>query len=172
MRHGTVSIIAARNFATGEVITQPVTRNDSVAFIRFLSLLDQCTGSPSSPAVALRPLAQMIIEIERPHPVRVGADGFSGVGKSTLADELAAMVTGQGRSCLRADLDDFKRPRAERPAGPEGFYRGAFDLDAIRTVLLAPLGPGGDRQIRLRFLDQQHQASFPRRCSRCPPTRS
>ena len=80
-------------------------------------------------AVALRPLAQMIIEIERPHPVRVGVDGFSGAGKSTLADELAAMVTGQGRPCLRADLDDFKRPRAERPAGPEGFYRGAFDLD-------------------------------------------
>ena len=112
-------------------------------------------------AAALRPLAQMIIEIERPHPVRVGVDGFSAAGKSTLADELAAMVTGQGRPCLRADLDDFKRPRAERPAGPEGFYRGAFDLDAIRKFLLVPLGPGGNRQIRLRFFDQQRQASFP-----------
>ena len=112
-------------------------------------------------AVALRALAQMIIETKRPHPVRVGVDGFSAAGKSTLADELAVMVTAQGRPCLRADLDDFKRPRAERPAGPEGFYRGAFDLDAIRQFLLSPLGPGGNRQIRLRFFDQQRQASFP-----------
>jgi uridine kinase len=112
-------------------------------------------------AAALRPLALMITQIERPHPVRVGVDGFSAAGKSTLADELAAMVTGQGRPCLRADLDDFKRPRAERTAGPEGFYRSAFDVGAIRKFLLAPLGPGGDRQIRLRFFDQQHQTAFP-----------
>ena len=44
VRHGTVSIIAAMNVATGEVITQPAARNDSAAFIRFLSLLDQCTA--------------------------------------------------------------------------------------------------------------------------------
>jgi uridine kinase len=112
-------------------------------------------------AAALRPLAQMIIEIERPHPGRVGVDGFSAAGKSTMADELAAMVTGQGRPCLRADLDDFKRPRAQRPPGPEGFYRGGYDLDAIRTFLLAPLGPGGNRQVRLRFFDQRRQAPFP-----------
>ena len=118
-------------------------------------------GGAVQRALALRLLAQMIIEIVRPHPVRVGVDGFSAAGKSTLADELAIMVTGQGRPCLRADLDDFKRPRAERPAGPEGFYRGAFDLDAIGTFLLAPLGPGGNRQIRLRFFDQRRQASFP-----------
>ena len=119
-------------------------------------------------AAALRPLAQMITGIERPHPVRVGVDGFSTAGKSTLADELTAMVTGQGRPCLRADLDDFKRPRAERPAGPEGFFRGAYDFDAIRKFLLAPLGPGGDRQIRLQFFDQQRQAPFPARVQPVP----
>lgn len=118
-------------------------------------------GGAVERAEALRLLAQMIIKIERPHPVRVGVDGYSAAGKSTLADELAAVVTSLGRPCLRADLDDFKRPRAERPPGPEGFYRGAFDLGAIGTFLLAPLGPGGDRQVRLRFFDQQHQASFP-----------
>ena len=111
-------------------------------------------------AVALRPLTQMIIETVRPHPVRVGVDGFSAAGKSTLADELAAMATGQGRPCVGADLDDFKRPRAERPAGPEGFYRGAFDFDAIGKFLLATLRPGGNRPIRLRFFDQQRQAPF------------
>lgn len=43
-RHGTVSIIAAMNVATGEVITRSVQRNNSEAFTRFLSMLDQCTA--------------------------------------------------------------------------------------------------------------------------------
>jgi transposase len=38
-----VSIIAAMNVATGEVIAQRIARNDSVTFIRFLVHLDQCT---------------------------------------------------------------------------------------------------------------------------------
>jgi transposase len=40
-RHGAVSIIAAMNVATGEVISQRILRNDSVTFTRFLALLDQ-----------------------------------------------------------------------------------------------------------------------------------
>jgi uridine kinase len=103
----------------------------------------------------------MVGGIECPHPIRVGVDGFSAAGKSTLAAELAATVVDHGRTCIRADLDDFKRPRAERPPGPAGFYHGAFDLDAIRALLLSPLGPGGDRHIRLKFFDQQNQAPFP-----------
>lgn len=116
---------------------------------------------PGRRTAVLRHLAWMITGMECPHPVRVGVDGFSAAGKSALADELAAAVVGHGRTCLRADLDDFKRPRAERLPGPAGFYHGAFDLDAIRTLLLSPLGPGGDRQIRLKFFDQQNQAPFP-----------
>lgn len=42
-RHGTVSVIAAMNVATGEVIASRIARNDSVTFIRFLVMLDQCT---------------------------------------------------------------------------------------------------------------------------------
>jgi uridine kinase len=118
------------------------------------------TGNETRAAV-LRRLARMINGVQLPHPVRVGVDGVSASGKSTLADELAGVVAELGRTCLRAGLDDFKRPRAERPPGPAGFYRGAFDLDAIRTRLLAPLGPGGDRQVQLRFFDQQQQAPFP-----------
>jgi transposase len=41
VRHGTVSIIGAMNVATGEVIAERITRNDSAACIRFLRLLDQ-----------------------------------------------------------------------------------------------------------------------------------
>ena len=43
-RHGTISIIAAMNVATGEVTGQRIARNDSVTFIGFPSMLDQCTA--------------------------------------------------------------------------------------------------------------------------------
>jgi transposase len=42
VRNGTVSIIAALQVATGQVITEPITRNNSVTFISFLHRLDQC----------------------------------------------------------------------------------------------------------------------------------
>lgn len=43
-RHGTVSIIAALDVATGQVITQRIRRNNSAAFTSFLSVLDQHTA--------------------------------------------------------------------------------------------------------------------------------
>jgi transposase len=43
VRNGTVSIIAALHVATGQVIAEPVTSNNSVTFISFPHLLDQCT---------------------------------------------------------------------------------------------------------------------------------
>jgi transposase len=43
VRNGTVSIIAALHVATGQVITEPIARNDSVTFTGFLHRLDQCT---------------------------------------------------------------------------------------------------------------------------------
>ena len=42
VRHGTVSIIAALQVATGNVVVQPITRNDSATFIGFLDSLNQC----------------------------------------------------------------------------------------------------------------------------------
>jgi transposase len=42
VRNGTVSIIAALHVATGQVVTEPVTRNDSAAFTGFLHRLTQC----------------------------------------------------------------------------------------------------------------------------------
>jgi transposase len=41
VRHGTVSIIAALDVHTGQVLTETITKNDSATFIRFLRLLDQ-----------------------------------------------------------------------------------------------------------------------------------
>lgn len=40
IRHGTVSIIAALDVHTGQIITERITKNDSVTFIKFLTMLD------------------------------------------------------------------------------------------------------------------------------------
>lgn len=40
VRHGTVSIVAALDVLTGEVLTQTITRNDSATFQTFLAMLD------------------------------------------------------------------------------------------------------------------------------------
>jgi transposase len=42
VRNGTASIIAALNVATGQVVAEPITRNNSVTFTGFLHQLDQC----------------------------------------------------------------------------------------------------------------------------------
>ena len=42
VRNGTVSIVAALQVATGQVIAEPITRNNSVTFTGFLHRLDQC----------------------------------------------------------------------------------------------------------------------------------
>jgi transposase len=42
VRNGTVSIVAALHVATGQVIAEPVSRNNSVTFTGFLHRLDQC----------------------------------------------------------------------------------------------------------------------------------
>ena len=42
-RHGTVSIVAAMDVATGQVVAERIDRNDSVHFIRFLALLNRST---------------------------------------------------------------------------------------------------------------------------------
>jgi transposase len=41
VRHGTVSVIAAMNVTTGEVIAERIEKNDSAAFIQFLEMLHQ-----------------------------------------------------------------------------------------------------------------------------------
>jgi transposase len=44
VRHGTVSVVAALNVANGHVIAERIRRNDSIAFMKFLAMLDQHTA--------------------------------------------------------------------------------------------------------------------------------
>ena len=107
-------------------------------------------------AGALERLADLIVAVERPHPVRVAVDGRSGAGKSTLADELVAPIERRGRAVVRAEVDDFYRLEVDRHSRArltaEAFY-GAYDHAALRRLLLDPLGPGGSRHYRRRWHD-------------------
>jgi uridine kinase len=102
-------------------------------------------------------LTDILVAVRRPHPVRVALDGVDAAGKTTLADALAPAIRRRGRPVIRASVDGFHRPRAERrrrgPESPEGYYHDSFDYPALRAHLLLPLGPGGDRQYRRAVFD-------------------
>jgi len=103
-------------------------------------------------------LADRILALRPAHPARVGIDGHSAAGKTTLADELAATLReSTTRPVLRVMIDHFKRRvdlRTRYPPGsPASYYHEMFDVEAIRDHLLAPLGPGGDRRFRTQIMD-------------------
>jgi len=105
----------------------------------------------------LERLADLLAAQRRSHPLRVAVDGVDAAGKTTLADALAGVLARRGRPVIRASVDGFHQPRAMRyrqgPDSPEGYYDDSFDYPALRTHLLLPLGPGGDRQYRARVFD-------------------
>lgn len=113
----------------------------------------------------LADLTALVMAVDRPHPVRVGIDGWSAAGKTTLAGELVAAINAAGRTAVQASLDDFKTAvvrRGRYPAGSaEEYYYEMYDHQAIHSELLEPLGPGGDRSFRTATFDQQRQADLP-----------
>jgi uridine kinase len=95
-------------------------------------------------------LAKVIGSVPTAHPLRVAVDGPPAAGKTMLADELAADLRVRGREVIRATADNFMFPRMVRYRrgrdSPDACYRDSFDYDALRRVLLDPLGPGGSRR--------------------------
>ena len=78
-------------------------------------------------------LANCLMTLQFQHPVRVAIDGVDAAGKTTLADALAGVLIQRGRAVIRASIDGFHRPRAERHRqganSPEGYYADSFDYD-------------------------------------------
>jgi uridine kinase len=112
-------------------------------------------------------LAEAVGSVTVGHPTRVAVDGPPAAGKTTLADELAVVLRTQGREVIRATIDDFLFPRAQRyPRGEysaEGCYFDTHDHDALNRVLLDPLGPGGDRRCQYAVYDRTADTAL------CPP---
>src|SRR5437763_14570660 len=106
----------------------------------------------SARRLVLLDLAARIGDVALGRPLRVAVDGRTASGKTTLSDELAALIRDLDRPVIRTSIDGFHRPQAERYArgrySAQGYYHDARDLAAIVTLLLAPLGRGGDRRYR------------------------
>jgi uridine kinase len=100
------------------------------------------------------------------HPLRVAIDGPDAAGKTTLADELAGRLRQADREVIRASIDGFHRPRAERrrrgDTDPRGYYEDSFDNELVRLVLLEPLGPTGDRRYRTAAFDYRADTAVER----------
>jgi uridine kinase len=107
-------------------------------------------------------LAARILQIERPHPIRIAIDGVDAAGKTTLAEELAASLKAHGRPVIRASIDGFHNParvRYERGKNsPEGYFYDSFNTDALVESLLSPLGLNGSRQYRSAVFDYRADA--------------
>ncbi|MET8261786.1 cytidylate kinase family protein [Micromonospora sp. NPDC005205] len=107
-------------------------------------------------------LAEAVGAVAVGHPTRVAVDGAPAAGKTTLADELAVVLRAQGREVIRATIDDFLFPRAQRyPRGEYsavGCYHDTHDHQALKRVLLDPLGPGGDRRFQPAVYDSATDA--------------
>jgi uridine kinase len=110
-----------------------------------------------SRAVLLERMAELVGAVRCSHPIRVAVDGPDAAGKTTLADELASLLRGRGRTVIRASIDGFHRPRAERykrgPDSPDGYFLDSFDYEALRQELLDPFGLGGIRRYRRAVFD-------------------
>ena len=110
-------------------------------------------------------LADQIIQIKRPHPIRVALDGPDAAGKTTLAEELVALLQDRGRVVIRASIDGFHNPARIRHArgltSPEGYYHDSFDYPKLVESLLAPLGPEGSRRYSAAVFDYRTNSAVP-----------
>lgn len=115
---------------------------------RSASTWSQPLPAPASPerAELLQLLARELDAMGRER-LRVAIDGRTAAGKTSFGHELAEAMAALGRPVLRASLDDFKRPWRERHLydreSGEGYYRNAFDYDAVRRLLIDPMAGDG-----------------------------
>lgn len=112
----------------------------------------------------LADLARLVVTTAPGSRVRVAIEGVDGSGKTTLADRLAEAIA-PDRPVVRATVDDFHRPRADRyrrgRTSPEGCYLDTFDLDALRDRLLEPFARDGSYVPAVFDLDRDEPVAAP-----------
>lgn len=93
-------------------------------------------------------IAEVINQIDLPHPVRVGIDGGGAAGKTTFANELIEPLEKLGRTVIRSTIDGFHNPpeirRKQGQFSPKGYYEDSYDYPQLKKYLLEPLGPNGN----------------------------
>ena len=117
-------------------------------------------------------LVESIEAVTVSHPLRVSIDGPPAAGKTMLADELAVRLRRQGRDVIRASIEDFLFPRSRRYRRGEysgdSCYYDSFDYEALHRVLIAPLGPGGDRRFQQAVYDHHTDSTVARPATTSP----
>ena len=113
-------------------------------------------------SAALLKIADAIDKLPKDRPLRIAVNGRIASGKTALACELANELK-QKKCCVwQVGVDAFHNPRAVRYRqgrnSSRGYYEDAYDLDALRRVLLEPLGKppmnsGNTWQVRTATLD-------------------
>ena len=116
--------------------------------------------TPSSTTEARASVVSTVAErvtAQLPGRVMIGIDGRTGSGKTTFGHELAQVLAAQGLTVLRASLDDFKRPWADRHLydreSGEGYFRNAFDYHALARLLFEPFTDQSPHGVALCALD-------------------
>jgi uridine kinase len=93
-------------------------------------------------------IAEVINQIDLPHPVRVAIDGGGAAGKTTFANELIEPLEKLGRNVIRSTIDGFHNPpekrRKQGKLSPKGYFEDSYDYPQLKKYLLEPLGPTGD----------------------------
>ncbi len=92
-------------------------------------------------------------------PLLVAIDGIDGAGKSTFANEVAAVISESTElAVIQASIDSFHNPRQVRwqrgRSSPLGFYLDSHDLDSLRDELLAPFAAGAGSSYRTAVFDE------------------
>jgi len=109
-------------------------------------------------------LADHIVNIQLPHPVRIAVDGVDASGKTYFADEISTAFRDKRRQIIRASVDGFHHPKAIRrrrgSLSPEGFYNDSYDYASLIDNLLSPLGPNGSRHYKTASFDYNKDQSI------------
>ncbi len=106
--------------------------------------------SPTPERVALLAAVARHVPVSA-RPLLVAVDGVDGAGKTWFADELAEALRGDGRTVVRASVDDFHFPRSHRHAHgrtAEAVWTRHFDYHALRRELVDPWRAGAGAPYR------------------------